>query len=209
MATDPASEHATAPATDAHGASPGAAADAHASGHTTGTEAAGHESGGLPQFQFEHWGGQIVWLLLTFAVLYFLMAKVFVPRMRKVLDTRAQTIADAVDQARRAQEEAKTQAEAARAEVAEARASAQRAGAEAKARANAEAAKRQAVEDERLNAKMAEAEARIRKARDKAMTNVGGIAADTAQAMIEKLTGSKPTAADTAALAAATSKGTA
>ena len=205
MATDPASEHATAPATDAHGA----AADAHAPGHTTGTEAAGHESGGLPQFQFEHWGGQIVWLLLTFAVLYFLMAKVFVPRLRKVLDTRAQTIADAVDQARRALSVPTVPPAPARADAAAARAAPPRAGAAPKARANAEAAKRQAVEDERLNAKMAEAEARIRKARDKAMTNVGGIAADTAQAMIEKLTGSKPTAADTAALAAATSKGTA
>jgi len=200
MATQPAPEHTTGPAADAHGA----AADAHA----TGTEAAGHESGGLPQFQFEHWGGQIVWLLLTFAVLYFLMSRVFVPRLRKVLDTRAQTIADAVEQARRAQDEAKAQAEAGRAEVAEARAAAQRAGAEAKARANAEAAKRQAIEDARLNAKMAEAEARIRAARDKAMTNVGSIAADTAEAMIHKLTGEK-SGKDVAAAVAAAAKGTA
>jgi F-type H+-transporting ATPase subunit b len=175
---------------------------------TTGTEAPAPE-GGLPQLQFQHWGGQIVWLVLVFVVLYALMSRVFVPRMRKVIDTRAQTIADAVDQARRVQDEAKGQAEAARAEVAEARAAAQRAGAEAKARANAEAAKRRAVEDERLNAKMAEAEARIRVARDKAMGNVGAIASDTAKAMVEKLTGAKASAADTAALAAATAKGNA
>lgn len=178
--------------------------------HTGPTSTGTHEpaaQAGLPQFQFEHWGGQIVWLLLVFALLYVLMSRVFVPRMRKVLDTRAQTIADAVEQARRAQDEAKAQAEAGRAEVAEARAAAQRAGAEAKARANAEAASRQAVEDERLNAKLAEAETRIRAARDKAMTSVGSIASDTAKAMIEKLTGVKATAADTTALAAATVKG--
>lgn len=174
----------------------------------TGAEAPAPE-GGLPQLQFEYWGAEIVWLLLTFAIVFFLMARVFVPRMRKVLDTRAQTIADAVEQARRAQDEAKAQAEAGRAEVAEARASAQRAGAEAKARANAEAAKRQAVEDERLNTKMAEAETRIRAARDKAMGNVGAIASDTAKAMVEKLTGVKASAADTAVLAAATAKGNA
>jgi F-type H+-transporting ATPase subunit b len=174
----------------------------------TGTEAPA-EQGGLPQFQFEHWGGQIVWLVLVFTLLYFLMSRVFVPRMRKVLDTRAQTIADAVEQARRVQDEARSQADAARAEVAEARAAAQRAGAEAKARANAESAKRQAVEDERLAAKMAEAETRIRASRDKAMGNVGAIASDTAMAMVEKLTGVKATAADTAALAAATAKGNA
>ena len=205
MATTPAPEHATAAAVDSHGAP----ADAHApAGHATGTEAAGHEGGGLPQFQFEHWGGQIVWLLLTFAVLYLLMAKVFVPRLRKVLDTRAQTIADAVEQARRVQEEAKAQADAARNEVAEARASAQRAGADARARAAAENAKRQAVEDERLAGKMAEAEAKIRAARDKAMSNVNTIAADTAGAMIQKLTGEKA-GSDVAAAVAAAARGTA
>lgn len=200
MAQPPASEHTTGSTADAHAPASGA--------HATGTEAAGHESGGLPQFQFEHWGGQIVWLLLTFAVLYFLMAKVFVPRLRKVLDTRAQTIADAVTQARNAQDEAKAQAEAARAEVAEARAAAHRAGAEAKARAAAESAKRQAAEDERLNALTAAAETRIRAARDKAMTNVGSIAADTAQAMIQKLTGEAP-GKDVAAAIASATKGTA
>jgi F-type H+-transporting ATPase subunit b len=183
-----------------------AAEQPHTGPTSTGTHEPAHQAG-LPQFQFEHWGGQIVWLVLIFALLYVLMSRVFVPRMRKVLDTRAQTIADAVEQARRAQDEAKAQAEAGRAEVAEARAAAQRAGAEAKARANAEAASRQAVEDERLNAKLAEAETRIRAARDKAMTNVGSIASDTAKAMIEKLTGVKATAADTAALASATAKG--
>lgn len=183
-----------------------AAEQPHTGPTSTGTHEPAHQAG-LPQFQFEHWGGQIVWLVLIFVLLYVLMSRVFVPRMRKVLDTRAQTIADAVEQARRAQDEARTQAEAGRAEVAEARAAAQRAGAEAKARANAESAKRQAAEDERLNGLMAEAEARIRKARDKAMTNVGSIASDTAKAMIEKLTGVKATASDTAALAAATAKG--
>ena len=63
--------------------------------HSGTTEQPG--KGGLPQFRFEYWGGQIVWLLIIFAVLYVLLAKVFVPRLRGVQDTRAQTIADAVE----------------------------------------------------------------------------------------------------------------
>ena len=38
-------------------------------------------SGGLPQFKFEYWGGQIVWLVVLFAVLYALLARVFIPRL--------------------------------------------------------------------------------------------------------------------------------
>jgi len=42
--------------------------------------AAGHGSGGLPQFDPSWWPGQMVWMLIIFGVMFFLFAKVFVPR---------------------------------------------------------------------------------------------------------------------------------
>jgi len=168
---------------------------------TTTAEVAAHGGGegGLPQFQFQYWGGQIVWLLLIFAVLYTVLGKVFVPRLRRILDTRAETIASAVEEARKVQAEAEAQAKAAQAEIDEARSRARNLAAEAKAKANAEAAKSQAAEDERLKAETAEAEARIRSLRDTAMGNVSTIATETAQAIVEKLTGEKVAAKDVAA----------
>ena len=49
---------------------------AHAPAGTTEVAAhgGGESGGGLPQFEFEHWGGQIVWLFLIFAVLYILLS---------------------------------------------------------------------------------------------------------------------------------------
>jgi F-type H+-transporting ATPase subunit b len=176
------------------------AVDGHApaAAATTTTEQA-HESGGLPQFKTEYWGGQIVWLLLLFVILYALMAKVFVPRLRMIQDTRAQTIADAVEQARRVQAEADAQAAAAKSEIEEARSSARRLAADAKAKAQAELAASQAAEDARLQGELEKAEARIRAMRDQAMANVGQIAAETAEAMVAKLTGAKPSKAELAA----------
>jgi len=168
------------------------------------------KSGGLPQFKFEYWGGQIVWLLIVFAVLYILLSRVFVPRLRKIQDTRAQTIADAVEQARRVQAEADAQAAAAKAEIAEARAQARRLAAEAKARSQAELASRQAAEDERLQAELDKAEARIRGLRDQAMQSVGATAAETAEAIVAKLTGASPSRAEVdAALSPRTPEGVA
>ena len=169
----------------------------------------GESGGGLPQFEFEHWGGQIVWLFLIFAVLYILLAKVFIPRLRKIQDTRAATIADAVTQARSVQAEAEAQAKAAQAEIDEARARARGLAVEAKAKAAAELAASQKAEDARLQAQMDEAEARIRGLRDQAMSNVRGIAGETAQAMVEKLTGLKVTAAEIDAALAARVQGAA
>lgn len=172
-----------------------------------GTAAQEGGSGGLPQFDFSYWGGQIVWLLIIFVVLYVLLAKVFVPKLRKIQDTRAATIADAVTQARSVQAEAEAQAKAAQAEVDEARARSRGLAADAKAKAAAELAQSQKAEDERLLAQMAEAETRIRGLRDQAMANVRGIASDTAEAIVEKLTSQKATKAEIAA--AATARGAA
>ncbi|MGZ9099539.1 MAG: F0F1 ATP synthase subunit B family protein [Brevundimonas sp.] len=170
-------------------------ADTHAS-----TEAAhGEGGGGLPQFEFQHWFGQIVYLILLFALLYWLMAKVFIPRLRGVIDQRAATISDAVTAARQVQAEAAGQAEAAKADVEAARASSRSMAAAAKARVTEQANARAAEEEAVVNARIAEAETAIGKTRDAAMTNVGAIASDTAAAIVERLTGKAPTAAEAAA----------
>ena len=170
-------------------------ADTHAS-----TEAAhGEGGGGLPQFEFQHWFGQIVYLLILFALLYWLMAKVFVPRLRGVIDQRAATIADAVQSARQVQAEAAGQAEAAKAEVEAARASSRSTAAAAKARVTEQANARAAEEEAVVNARIAEAETAIGKTRDAAMTNVSSIAETAAAAIVERLTGRAPTAAEAAA----------
>lgn len=179
-----------------HDAPPSVAvADTHAS-----TEAAhGEGGGGLPQFEFQHWFGQIVWLIILFALLYWLMARVFVPRLRGVIDQRAATISDAVSAARQVQAEAAGQAEAAKAEVEAARASSRSMAAAAKARVTEQANARAAEEEAVVNARIAEAETAIGKTRDAAMTNVSSIASDTAAAIVDRLTGKAPTAAEAAA----------
>lgn len=168
----------------------------------TSTAAPSHgpeEGGGLPQFEFQHWGGQIVYLLFLFALLYLLISKVFGPRMRRIFDERASTIATAIETARQVQAEAAGQAEAAKREVDEARAGARATAAAAKARVTDEANRRAAAEEAIVSARIAEAESAIGKTRDAAMTNVSTIAADTAAAIVERLTGVGVTNAEAAA----------
>ena len=163
------------------------------------TEVAHEGGGGLPQFEFQHWFGQIVYLIFLFAILYWLIAKIFAPRMRRVLDERASTISTAVATARQVQAEAASQAEVAKAEVAEARNQSRATAAAAKARVTEEAQRRAAEEEAVVNARIAEAEIAIGKTRDAAMANVATIAADTASAIVERLTGKAPTAAEATA----------
>ncbi|HYD27985.1 hypothetical protein [Brevundimonas sp.] len=186
--------HPVLPSDAAH---PVAIEDTHAT--TEAAHGGEHESGGLPQFEFQHWFGQIVYLIFLFAILYFLIARVFAPRLRRVFDEREQTISGAIATARQVQAEAAGQAEAAKAEVEAARASSRATAAAAKARVTDEANARAAQEEAVVNARIAEAEAAIGKTRDAAMTNVAAIASDTAAAIVERLTGKAPTAAEAAA----------
>ncbi len=157
------------------------------------SEATEAPSSGLPQFQLQHWPGQIAYLVILFAILYVLMSRVFAPRIRRIFDEREKTIGGAIASAKSVQAEAAAQAEAARQSLADARAKAQKTAADAKAKAEAEAKASHDAQEAELSAKLHAAEASIRVARDAAMGNVSTVAADTAHAIVEKLTGAPAT----------------
>src|SRR5437899_2477729 len=164
-----------------------------------GTAPAQAQSAGLPQFDFQWWPGQIVWFLVMFLVVLVFVRLFAAPRVGGTIEAREGKISGDIADARRLKDEADAQAAAAAAETAQARAAAQRVAAEARAKAQAEVAARLAEEEAKLAAKGAEAEARIAKARNAAMTNVAGIAADAAGAIVAKLTGRAATSAELSA----------
>ena len=155
--------------------------------------AAEHASGGLPQFDLTLWPGQMLWMLIIFGVMFFLFARVFVPRVGGTIDDREDRIAGDIGAARKLRDEADAQAAAAAAETAQGRAAAQKLALDAKAKAVAEAAKREAAEEAKLAETLAKADVRILATRDAAMANVRIIAVETAGAIVEKLTGTAAT----------------
>lgn len=162
-------------------------ADAH------GAEAGG---GGLPQFKTESWAGQILWLLILFGALYLLLSRVFVPRLRKVKDDRDSAIGGAIAAARQAQAESEALAKASEEAMAETRAKVEAILDDAKARAGAEAIARSHAQEAELAKKLEEAEGRIRRARDEAMTSVREVAAELAVSIVARLTGESPADSD-------------
>ena len=163
--------------------------------HTEAPE--GH--GSFPPFQLQHFPSQLLWLTLTFLLLYFLMSRIALPRIGSIFTARSKRISDDLQAAQGFKERSEAANAAYQKSLADARARAQAIAGETRARQQAEAeATNKRIEAE-LNDKLAAAERSIASTRSAAMSNVGSIAADTASAIVERLIGSAPSAQDVAA----------
>jgi len=155
--------------------------------------------GGFPPFQAQHFPSQLVWLTLTFVLLYVLMSKVALPRIGAILADRSKRISDHLAEA----QSLKDQSDAANAAYEKALADARN---RAQAIANATRQKQAAEADEaqkrleaQLQERLAAAEQSITATRTSAMTNVRTIAADAAGAIVQRLIGTTPSEQDIAA----------
>jgi F-type H+-transporting ATPase subunit b len=158
---------------------------------STHTEVPG-QKGPFPPFQRETFASQLVWLTLTFVLLYVLMAKVALPRIGAILEKRRVRMADDLAQAERLKEESDAALAAYEKALADARARAQSLVNEMQQKQAAEAARSRQALEARLNAELAEAEKAIAAAKSAAMANVRGIAVEAAAAIIQKLIGVTP-----------------
>ena len=140
---------------------------------------------------------QVVWGGVIFALLYLVLSRSALPRVASVIENRQRRIEGDLDAAHKAKSDAdRATAElrnARRQAAAEAQANLDRVAAEARESAATQAREMNA----RLDARLAEAEQRIGAERTQAMGALRGIASDTAQLLVERVTG-KP--ADPAAL---------
>jgi len=122
----------------------------------------------LPQLDIETYASQIFWLIITFIVLYFLVAKIAMPRIAEVLEGRQERIEDDLDKA----ETLKKEAYLVRVEYEKALSSAREKAHEATRRAQEEIAKHGAEVEALANQKVAnmlkDAEDRIEAARTEA-----------------------------------------
>ncbi|MDF2980352.1 MAG: synthase subunit [Devosia sp.] len=180
-----------------------APADANsATGTHASTEA---HSEVFPPFDPASFGGQLLWLAITFAALYFLMSRVALPRIGSILETRRTRIEGDLKEAERLRQETEKAAAAYEAALAEARKNAHGIAEETRAGIKADIDGRRADVEATLSKRVSEAEARIQADKDAALANVGGIAAETAQALVAKISGTV-TAAEARAAVAAVSK---
>jgi F-type H+-transporting ATPase subunit b len=163
-----------------------------------GQEAGGHAN--FPPFAAQTFPSQLLWLAISFGALYLLMARIALPKIGGLIETRKARIAKDLEDAAAMQQKADAAAAAHEKTIADARTKALAMAQEARDKLAADAAaKRQTLEGE-LAAKMAVADQQIAATRAQAMSNVETIARDAAAAIFERILGR---AADAEAISSA------
>ncbi len=150
----------------------------------------------MPQLNPLDWAPQLIWLLITFGILYLLMVYVALPRIGSVIEARAAHIAKDLAQADKLRRETEEAIAAYEQALAEAKQKAHAIVDEGRAKLKEETAGERAKLDSELAKKGAEAEARINEAKNSAMREVNAVAADVAADIVRQLIGIAPAKAE-------------
>jgi len=162
--------------------------------HTATTEAVpkSEHGGGFPPFDSHTFPSQLLWLVVTFVLLYMLMAKWALPQVASVIENRQKRIEGDIREADRLKQQSEEALAAYEKALADARARAQVIANETRAQQAAEAeAARKKLEDT-LNVRLMSAEQTIAATKGSAMRNVQAVAEDATHAIVERLIGLAP-----------------
>jgi F-type H+-transporting ATPase subunit b len=167
---------------------------------------AAEASGGMPQLNFKDFPPQLVWLLITFAALYFIMAKLALPRVAEVLQMRADRIKTDLDQAASLKAETDKMIAAYEKALADARNQAAGVARDTAAALAQKSGERQAKVGADLAVRIKGAETNIAAARNKAMAEIRSVAAEIAADAAKRLVGLSVSGGDAGAAVAAVAK---
>ena len=201
--TDP---HAAPANADAAAAAAGHGADAAHAAEAAGAAAhaadAGHaaQSAGMPQLDVSTFGNQIFWLLVTLAVLYWVLSKVALPRIDAIISDRQGAITGDLMQAEEFKKKAKDAEAAYGKALADARTEAGKIVAAQKAEIQKELDAAIAKADAEISARTGESEKRIAVIRDSATADARSVAREVTAELVRAFGGKADEAAIDAAV---------
>ena len=145
----------------------------------------------MPQMEFADYMPQVVWLVITFATLYVLMAKLALPRITDILETRQRHLEHDLELSEKLRDEAQATLAEYDAAIVSARAETESLLAKARESIQTETQERITELNGRLESEIRESDARIRHAMSQAMDELVVVAGNSARAAVERLAGIK------------------
>jgi F-type H+-transporting ATPase subunit b len=161
----------------------------------------------MPQLDFSTFSTQIFWLAVSFAILYFLMSRLALPRISESVERRHKRIEGDLDRAAALKAEADTAKAAYEKALADARGRAQATLRDAQGEFTAEASRREAAFSALIGQRTRAAEESIAAAKGKAMAELPAAVADVTESVVARVGGLSLTGAEREQVMAAVKQG--
>ena len=142
----------------------------------------------MPQLELEYFAPQIIWLVISFTVLWLLMAKLALPRIGLILEERQKRISDNLAMAENLKLDADAEIEAYETAISEGKEQARMIISEAIKSSASEAEKQTQECNVEISKMLKEAEERIESAKSIALENIQGSAIGITSDIIERIT---------------------
>ena len=155
------------------------------------TYAQSGESGGMPQLNPEFWISQIVWLVLTFGILYVVLSKLILPKISDNLESRKSRILDNIEAADKQREESEAKLREYEEIVSKSKIEAKKIFNQVREKALKDIGQKIEVLDKQIDEEIKKVEDEINQLRKEAPAKINKIAIETASELTQKLIGAE------------------
>ena len=147
------------------------------------------ESGGMPQLNPEFWISQILWLTITFGILYFFLSKLILPKISSNLETRKSEILENIDAADKQRKESEQKIKEYEKILQESKNEAKQYFNQAREKIIKDINKKKEALDKELEEELKKIEIEIKDFKNKSPDKISKIAIETSSNLIHKLIG--------------------
>ena len=149
------------------------------------------ESGGMPQLNPEFWVSQIFWLTITFGILYVVLSKLILPKIRSNLELRKSQISDNIEAAEKQREESESKIKEYNEIISKSKTEGKNIFNQAREKAIKDINVKRDLLEKQIDDEIKKVEEEIIKLRLEAPTKINKIAIETSSELIKKLIGAE------------------
>ena len=144
---------------------------------------------GMPQLDPTYWASQAFWLILIFTLLYLVLAKVFIPKIKESIDDRENKIKDDLDEAQKLKSIAEEKLNEYEATIENAKKEVQKIIFESKNKLNLEIQKKKKKFEKEIALEVKSAEKEIENLKKNSLKSISAISEEMSSKVIEQISG--------------------
>ena len=146
---------------------------------------------GMPQLDPKYWASQAFWLVLVFTLLYLVISKFFIPKIKGGLDDRENKIKNDIDEANKLKELSEKRQKEYSLVIENAKKEVQKILNENKNKLSIEIQNKKKIIEKEIEEEIQKAQIEIKNLKKSSINNIGKISEEIAQKIIEEISGDK------------------